>query len=160
MSKIKHVIPQQVVSPPPIIPTQLVGTVIPVPPKRHLQPDNLTTARRFSRLDISTTTCQSILETSSYYSYLIVASSSSSFLFFSVTASFFHVLAFSSPFLLDSIYQSRNFFTFMVLIFFFLFTIREAVFSLATHSGPPGGTGSYRTVNCFTLRIDTPHVPH
>ena len=110
MSKIKHVIPQQVVSPPPIIPTQLVGTVIPVPPERHLQSDNLTTARRFSRLDISTTTCQSILETSSYYSYLIVASSSSSFCFFSVTASFFHVLAFSSPFLLDSIYQSRNFF--------------------------------------------------
>ena len=110
MSGIKHVIPQQVVSPPPIIPTQLVGTVIPVPPERHLQSDNLTTARRFSRLDVSTTTCQSILETSSYYSYLIVASSSSSFLFFSVTASFFHVLAFSSPFLLDSIYQSRNFF--------------------------------------------------
>ena len=82
MSGIKHVIPQQVVSPPPIIPTQLVGTVIPVPPERHLQSDNLTTARRFSRLDISTTTCQSILETSSYYSYLIVASSSSSFFCF------------------------------------------------------------------------------
>ena len=111
MSKIKHVIPQQVVSPPPIIPTQLVGTVIPVPPERHLQSDNLTTARRFSRLDISTTTCQSILETSSYYSYLIVASPSSSFLFESVTASVFPCPRFfSSPFLLDSIYQSRNFF--------------------------------------------------
>ena len=60
MSKIKHVIPQQVIFSPLTIPTQLVGTVIPVSPKRHLQPDNLTTARRFSRLDISTTTCQSI----------------------------------------------------------------------------------------------------
>ena len=126
MSKIKHVIPQQVVSPPPTIPTHLVGTVIPVPPKRHLQPDNLTTARRFSRLDISTTTCQSILETSSYYSYLIVASPSSSFLFESVTASVFpcpRFFFFSVPFR-QHLSESEIFYIHGSNIFSFLQSVR------------------------------------